>query len=81
MVTNHNQSYSRHAWMGSYHSITNHKPDRPSQNATAQSGAWEARQSYPRMHKSRQAIPEYSANMHWIKEAVEAQILRQAEQH
>ena len=31
------------------------------------------------MHKPRQAIPECSANMHWIKEVVEAQILRQAE--
>ena len=31
------------------------------------------------MHKPRQAIPEFSANMHWIKEAPEAQILRQAE--
>ena len=67
--------------MGTYHRVTNHKPDRSSQNATAQSGAWEARQSYPRMHKSRQAIPGCSANMHWIKEAVEAQIPGQAELH
>ena len=66
--------------MGIYHRVTNHRPNRPSQNATAQSGVWEARQaSYPRMHKSRQTIPECNANMHWIKEAAEAQILRQAE--
>ena len=37
--------------------------------------------SYQRMHKPRQAIPEFSVNMHWIKEAAEAQILRQAELH
>ena len=52
-------------WMGIYHRVTNHKPDRPAQNATAQSGAWEARQ----------AMPECNVNMHWIKEAAEAQIL------
>ena len=81
MVTNHNQSYNRHAWMDTYHRVPNNRPDRASQNATAQSGACKARQSYPRMHKSRQAIPECSASMHWIKEAAEAQILRQAELH
>ena len=27
--------------------VTNHRPDRPSQNATAQSEAWEARQAIP----------------------------------
>ena len=78
MVTNHNQSYNRHAWMGTYHRVTNHRPDRPSQNETAQSGAWEARQSYPTMHKFRWAIPKCSVNIHWIKEAIGAQILRQA---
>ena len=78
MVTNHNQVYNRHAWMGTYLRVTNHRPDRLSQNATAQSGAWEARLSYPRMHKARQAIPECNANMHWIKQAAEAQICGQA---
>ena len=42
--------------MGTYHRVTNYKPGRPSKNATAQSGAWEASQSYPKMHKSSQAI-------------------------
>ena len=44
----------------------------PSQNATAQPGAWEARQP-------RQAIPECITRMHLLKEAPEAQILKQAE--
>ena len=70
-VTNHGQSYNRHAWMDTQQRVTNHRPGRPSQNATAQSGA--------RMHKPRQATPEFSVNMHWVKEAAEAQILRQAE--
>ena len=47
MVTNHNQSYNRHAWMGTYHRVTNHRPDRLSKNATTLSGAWEARQAIP----------------------------------
>ena len=33
--------------MGTYHRVTNHRPDTPSVNATAQSGAWEARQAIP----------------------------------
>ena len=33
--------------MGIHHSVTSHRPDRPSQNATAQSGAWKARQAIP----------------------------------
>ena len=33
------------------------------------------------MHKPRQAIPECNVKMYWIKEAAEAQILRQAELH
>ena len=41
-VTNHNK-----AWVGTNHRLTNHRPDRPSQNATAQSGAWEARHAIP----------------------------------
>ena len=43
----HDQSYNRHVWTGIYLRVTNHRPDMPSQNATAQSGAWEARQSIP----------------------------------
>ena len=31
------------------------------------------------MHKPRQAIPEYSVNMHLIKEVAEAKLLGQAE--
>ena len=65
--------------MGTYHKVTNHRPDRPSKNATAQSVAWEARQAIPEMHKPRWAILECSLNMHWIKEAAETQILGQAE--
>ena len=61
--------------MGTYHRVTNHRSDRPSLNATAQSGAWEARQSYPRIHKPRQAISECNVKMHWIQEAAEAQVL------
>ena len=43
MVNNHSKAYSGHMWVGTYHRLTNLRPDRPSQNATAQSGAWEAR--------------------------------------
>ena len=47
MVTNHNKAYNRHTWVDTNHRLTNHRPERPSQNATAQSGAWEARQGIP----------------------------------
>ena len=39
--------------MGTNHRSTNHKPDRPSQNSTAQSGAWEARQETKSLQKSK----------------------------
>ena len=61
--------------------VTNYRPDRPYQNATAQSEAWEARQAIPECTKPGQAIPECSVNMHCIKGTAEAQILRQAELH
>ena len=40
-------SQGQSTWVGTNHRPTNHRPDRPSQNATAQSGAWEARQAIP----------------------------------
>ena len=59
MVTNHDQSYNRQAWMGTYHRVTNHRPGRPPLNATAQSGAGkpdklsknaQAQTGYPMVH-------------------------------
>ena len=47
MVTNHIKAYNRHTWVDTNHRLTNHRPDRPSQNATVQSGAWEARHTIP----------------------------------
>ena len=47
MVTNYNKAYNRHTWVGTNHRLTNHRPDRPSQNAAAQPGAWEAKQAIP----------------------------------
>ena len=47
MVTNHDQSYNRYAWMDTHQRVTNHRPDRPSQNAIAQSEIQEARQAIP----------------------------------
>ena len=67
--------------MDTQQKVTNHRPDRLSQSATAQSGVWEARQAIPECTSAEQAIPEYSANMHWIKEAAEAQIIGQSELH
>ena len=58
MITNHNQSYNRHTWIGTYHKVTNHRPDRTSQNATALSGPGkldklsqnaQAQRGYPRV--------------------------------
>ena len=46
-VSNHNKAYNRHTWVGTNHRLTNHRSDRLSQNATAQSGAWEARHTIP----------------------------------
>ena len=36
------------------------KPDKLAQNAPSQSEAWEARQTIPGVHISRQAIPEFN---------------------
>ena len=47
VVTNHNKAYNGHAWVGTNHRLTNHMSDRHSQNATAQSGAWEVRHAIP----------------------------------
>ena len=47
MVTNHNKAYNGHTWVGTNHRLTNHRSDRPSQNETAQSWAWEARHVIP----------------------------------
>ena len=46
-VTNHNKAYNRHTWVDTNHRLTTHRPDRSSKNATAQSGAWEARHAIP----------------------------------
>ena len=43
VVSNHGKAYNGHTWVGTNHKSTNHRPDRPSQNATVQSGAWEAK--------------------------------------
>ena len=58
VITNHNKSYHRHTWVDTNHRSTNHRPHRPSQNTTAQSGAWKAKQANSRRHKPRQAIQE-----------------------
>ena len=47
IVTSHNQFYNGHAWMDIQQRVANHKPDKLSQGAPAQSEAWEAKQAIP----------------------------------
>ena len=50
--------------------VTNHRPDRPSQMATAQSEAWEARQAIPECTKPRQAIPTAQSEAWEARQAI-----------
>ena len=46
-VTNHNKAYNGHTYISINHRLTNLRPDRPSQNAAAQSWAWKATHAIP----------------------------------
>ena len=47
VVTYHDQLYNSHAWMDTQQWVANHKPDKLSQSAPAQSETQEARQAIP----------------------------------